>query len=389
MYILLLFILLLFIIIICCYYNFIHSTNYSGEDQFHVERVNKGVHRHIYTSIYLHDHVDIDQYYLKFCFEFKCLMNDHFKHNHKVLNMLNDELIIEKENDLDEKREITALWESILKNKPSNIYILLGKSRRRLTLVKDHRYFGGLFFLRLTGVLTNTKPVQIYKESYTPIVSEYTLAKLAYYYYNKQNLNVKLKINDNDKIDRLSFMFHFDEIKENVRKQTVVLYYLLILVSKGVDFKALKRNFLRVLIPVAFETKKECCNSVGGIFTEFNPTMSIKDFENMLISRKDHAHASNFAQKFLNKGQSARSEVDIVLSSGLVVSENWKTERRDETVLKSSTSSFMSSSVYPVYIVSLGVDNVSAVTISSMSDDINMDIVRNSLCPSMRTVVQM
>ena len=280
---------------------------------------------------------------------------------------------MEEENDeVKGINDLNELWNKFNYENPPILAIKYNLNKKRITIIKDHRYFGGLFFLKMGGEITDSHPVTIYNEQYTPIISELLMLRFSAFWFTRSN-NSKILMSPSKTIKRVNFMLHFNNIRtdEKVRKQTIVMLEILKLVSNSLDKNLRKDGKLNLLIPVAFESTTKNYNNVGGIFVEYNNKDTYKSYENKLINNKYHAVATNNLQKIMSKGKSARNSIDVVFTCGCLVSNDKNNNKSD--IIKSSTTSYLSVAHYPIYIVAMTMDGKCFVTMTIMTDNISYE----------------
>lgn len=332
--------------------------NYSGEDEYQKDRVKEGVKQHIYSTIYFDNIEFIVNNFIRLMNE---LFVDYFQYNPEMLIKMKLDLSLDKETKNQSKIENDyELWKTINANKP--FVAIYNLERKRVTLLKDHRYFGGLFFMKLGCKLLNYKLVTIYKESYYPLYTEKCILYFCKYWFLQKpdfSNNMIPFVTCPEDIQRKTYELNFKKYKIKVRKQTQVFYEILKPIY-DIIAPIIKRS-LRILIPVAFESSRQSFNNVGGIFIDFaNDT--IYELEQKIADNKYQAHATNILQKFINSGKTARSDVDIVFSAGYIESNG-----NDFAQFTNVNVSYLSIAHYPIYILSSTSNNKCFVTVTSMT----------------------
>ena len=334
------------------------NNNYSGEDIYQNNRLIKNkINIHIYTTFYTNE-----SNFLNLKNNIEEVINEHFKNNIEKRDYIIKNYKIEEESE--EENNISnheILWLKIKDLNPPILYIKYNTNRKRITILKDHRYFGGLFFLKLGGKITNTKPVTIYKEQYTPFLSELLILKFGIFWLTNKPKN-SLKISNN--IKRISFSYNYLEDSKKfpkVRKHTILCNTLLKIFDKNIS----------VLLPVAFESTSKNYNNVGCIFVEYNKDDTPEILENKISSNKYQAIATNNLQKIISKGKKVRNSIDLVLTMGYLVGEY--------NNIKYSATSYLSIADYPIYIVSMTIENINYTTITLMTEDIDYDLLINKI----------
>lgn len=351
-----------------------YNNNYSAEDEYQKSRYDEGVKQHVYCTTYF----DKDNY--------KNILNklnkvivksidENFKYNNDdIRNKILNNYKIETENKEQIIMNNEELWNDISKNNSSEFSALYNNEKNRLSIAVDHRYFGGLYFLKLFGNVINCVPITIYKEKYVPIISELSIIKFFYFWITKKN-NKRLEMKN--EIDRIAFSFNYNKIDEKVRRQTVIFYNLLKNIYNGIERK--DKDFLRVLITVGYETDRKTLNNVGGVFIDFYRDMKIEELEKILMKNKYQAHATNLLQKYINKGKYVRNDIDIILTSGYLFSET----DEDMSYIQSSYTTYLSVAHYPIYIVSFTIGNKAYITITNMSKDVDIKKIKDNMNENM------
>lgn len=372
------FIIILLLIIFITIFSMIYvrNNNYSGEDEYQKNRLKEGAHLHIYTTININPTIDFNNY-IKFISEKIPLgIEDHFKNNNSLKNLILNNYIIEEE-DFIEKLIVSTedLWYEINKKNTKILHIKFNIERKRITILKDHRYFGGLFFLKIGGLLTNTKPVTIYNESYTPILSELLILYFGSDWMIRSfTQNSKIYVNPSINIKRINFKINFMNIPNNnkIRKQTLIMVEILNLLCNSLNIKNKKFN---LLIPIAFESTSKNCNNVGGIFCQYKLSDTPKIFEKKLLSKKYHAVATNNLQKIISKGKKARNSIDIVFTLGCLISPTLESP----TFIDNIMTSYLSVGDYPIYILSMTINHINFTTITIMTENINYESLKQNV----------
>ena len=341
-------------------------TQYSGEDAYQNSRKDENAKMHIYTTIYLNDVENMNLFILEHKKGIDELINNHFKHNPESRDYILKVYKIKEENQ--DTDDFNLLWEKISETNPEILEIHYNITKKRITLVKDHRYFGGLFFLKLGAQFTDTHPVTIYKEYYFPFISELLIGKFAIDYYTKRKKS-QITFNPETAIINRNY-FNFETVKkEGIRTQTLVMLKILETLSLGLDSKI---EYLNLLIPVAFESTKKNYNNVGGIFIQYDIGESPESFEKKLMNVKYQAVATNNLQRIMNGGKKARQSIDVVFTCGCLVSND---KDNESNLVNKTITSYLSVAHYPIYILAMTINNKCHVTITSMTSDLNLKLI--------------
>jgi hypothetical protein len=370
---LIIFVVILLIILLMVSYR---NSNFSGEDEYQKNRhENDNAKMPIYTTIYFND-IDFRFFMNDFKGKMNNLIKSHFKNNHKTRQEILDTYEI-KEEDEDEKSmdNLDKLWNRFHVKNPPILLVKYNSDKKRVTIIKDHRYFGGLFFLKMGGEITDSKPVTIYNEQYTPILSELLMLRFGLFWYTKNNKS-KITMNPKNKIERVNFSLNFNSVKTDfkVRKQTIVMVEILKLVSNSLTIN--EKN-LNVLTPIAFESTTKNYNNVGGIFTKYENKDTYKTYENKLKDNKYQAIATNNLQKIMSKGKDARNSIDVVFTCGCLVPNDKNNNK--SSIIKSSMTSYLSVAHYPIYIVAMTMGDKCFVTITIMTENISLKKLENEI----------
>jgi hypothetical protein len=347
-----------------------YNNNYSAEDEYQKSIFEEGAKQHIYSTTYVNNKNNYDNTLYRLNRVVIKSITNNFRYNTKICDKILQNYKIEKENKEQIMMNNEELWTDISKNNPSEFNVIFNNEKKRLTFVIDHQYFGGLYFLKLFGNIINCVPITIYKEKYVPIMSELSIIKFFYFWITKKN-NKRLEMKN--EIDRIGFIFNYNKIDEKVRRQTLIFYNLLKNIYNGIERK--DKDFLRVLITVGYETDRKTLNNVGGVFIDFYRDMKIEELEKILMKNKYQAHATNLLQKYINKGKYVRNDIDIVLTSGYLLSET----NEDMSYIQSSYTTYLSVAHYPIYIVSFTIGDKAYVTITNMSKDVDIKKIKEHM----------
>lgn len=352
-----------------------YKSNYSGEDEYQVSRSEEGIKPYVFCTAYVDDENKYKKINIKLNDIVKHSIIENFKHNNNLKNHILRNYRIENENNKQVNMDNEDLWKDIYINELSEFKILFNDEKKRLTFAIDHRYFGGLYFLKFIGSVINCKPVTVYKETYVPIISELSILKLVYYWITKKT-NKRLEMKND--IDRLVFSYNYGNDKNSgkIRRQTIIYYNILKKIFNGVEKN---KDFLRILITVGYESTRKTHNNVGALFIDFYKDTTIEDLEKNLMKNKYQAHAINLLQQYMNKGKYIRNDIDIVLTSGYLFSET----NEDMSYVKSSYTTYLSIAHYPIYVVSFTIGDTAHVTITNMSKDVNIGKIKENLDENM------
>ena len=352
---------------------------FCGEDKYQSTRKTDTTDTNIYTTIsyakqfeYRDD--DFRQYVLKCENEARELIKKYFGY-HTDMNIdkrvkfvpetLDEEMFVYSECDGVLISPASKLW-NIYRDTKSEYIMEMHYSikHKRITFLKDHRYLGGVFFMQLAGAITDKHPITVYKEQYTPFLSELLIVKFASFWMSRQS-RPRLKIGSS--IKRIGFILNYTSISKQkyIRKQTVVMQQLLSMVINSTTKKTVD-----VMIPVAFDTTPDNFNNVGAIIIDYKTIDGYKSLQDKLISNKYQAVTTNNIQKIMDKGQYVRSTVDIVLTAGCLTSND---ANNLGIIGDTSFTSFTNIAHYPIYILSMSIEDKSYVTITVMTDDVDMN----------------
>jgi hypothetical protein len=376
---------ILLIIVSVCFliglreYKRISRGKFSGEDVYQEDRREDLSDSNIYTTIYLKD--DLEQSFSQTLVDYKSQLTRLIR-----MNLEGRELewnFIRESDEEESKLKLSELWE-LLKvarvdtesktlTKSSDIFTAKYSPKlRRITFIKDHRYFGGLFFLKMAAILGGGEPVSIHRDSYRPVVTELLMARFAFYWLTCRPASLRVVESRRD-IKRVAFTLDYSEISSRnreSRKQTVVMLEILSPVINSTG-----KESLNVLIPVAFECDDGNYNNVGAIVLDYEKDDTYTSLESKLKRNKYQAEATHGLQRILNKGKEARNSMDVVLSTGCVTSDH------DSSVKKSYTS-YLNVAHYPIYILSMStIGKVchAHVTVTIMTEDICLETLLSIL----------
>lgn len=322
------------------------TLNYSGEDDYQSSRLNDGIRQHIFTTLKFKQNTPDIKYILE------NTLKKQFHNSPMLLDKFLTTMLIRKEFKEEMELDEEELWKTIKEDNP----LVAIYSNKRITLLLDHRYFGGLFFVKLGCELFNAKPVCIYHETYIPFITEWYIIKLIFYWLTRIRFTPLKLVKDNE-IKRSNQIFKIEPI-DGLRRQTILIHKIVDNIYSKIHNKVGRP--IRILIPVAFESTRKTFNNVGGIFIDYDGE-DIYTFEKMLMNRKYQAHATNIIQKFINSGKNARQEVDIVLSAGCLVDSDIKE-------LETNFTSYLSVAHYPIYVLSVTFNDTAMISITSMTD---------------------
>jgi hypothetical protein len=358
---------------------FLYSSNYSGEDEYQNSRSKEGIKPYVFCTTYIDNENKYENIKYKIDGIIKKSIIEYYKYNDNMKNYIMERYKIEEETGQQLTMNNEQLWENIYKNELLELKITFNDEQRRFSFAFDHRYFGGLYFLKLFGSMIEFKPINVYKESYMPVMSEISILKMLYFWITKKSNN-KLRMKND--IDRLVFSYNYtnDINEKKVRRQTVVFYNILKKIFNGIE--RTDKDFLRVMITAAYESTRKTFNNVGILFIDFYRDMTIEQLEKMLLNNKYQAHATNLIQQYINNGKYVRNDIDIVLTSGFLYSEL----NENNSYIKSSYTTYLSIAHYPIYIVSITVGETSYVTITNMSEDVNIEKIKQNLNENMYNI---
>lgn len=368
---------LLILLIIIGTLIYMRNNNYSGEDEYQNTRLKNMAKMHIFTTIYINDDINILEYIFNMEKTVNTVIESHFHNIENSKKLILDNYRIEEEDPIESSIDnLNLLWIEINSKNPPVLLIKYNIEKRRITTLKDHRFFGGLFFLKMGGAFTNTKPITIYKEQYTPILSELLILNFGIFWSKKYfESNSKILISPSNTIKRINFVLSYTNIKVpeskiKIRKQTLVMIEILSLLSKSLNTVD---KSLKLLIPVAFESSYKNYNNVGGIFVNYDSKDTHQSFQKKLLSNKYQAVATNNLQHILPKGKQARQSTDIVFTLGFLKSDD------DSNIISNSITSYLSVGHYPIYIVSITLNKITYTTITIMTDQIDINKMKESI----------
>jgi hypothetical protein len=351
---------------------FWYKSNYSGEDEYQNSRSKEGIKPYVFCTTYF----DNENKYENIKYKLDCIIKksiiENYKYNDNMKKYIIGRYKIENETGEQLTMNNEQLWENMYTNELPELKMILNDDKKRISIAVDHRYFGGLYFLKLFGDIINCKPIKVYKESYIPFVSEFTILKMLYFWITKKpNEPLKMK---ND-INRLVFSYNYnnDINEQKVRRQTIIFYNILKSVFNGI--KRNDKDFLRVMITVGYESTRKTYNNVGALFIDFYRDTTPEKLEIMLFNNKYQAHATNLLQKYINNGKYVRNDIDIVLTSGLLYSES----NENMSYINSIYTTYLSIAHYPIYIVSFTIGETAYVTITNMSSDVNIEEIKKGM----------